>query len=61
MMLEPEELALMSSSVDISLAHESWLLSGFDSDHDIKFYRLVEDRQIRETTPAGPATNRSDT
>ena len=40
---EDEELAHTSSSMEISLAHESWLLGGFDSRDDRHFAEMEDD------------------
>jgi hypothetical protein len=58
---EPEEPALASSSVDISLAHESWLLGGFDSRDDRHFAEMEDDGGWSERAEPSRCTNRSDT
>ena len=61
MMPEPEEPALASSSVDISLAHESWVLGGFDSRDDRHFAEMEDDGDWSDGAEASRRTNRSDT
>ena len=57
---ESEEPALASSSLDISLAHESWLLGGFDSRDDRYFAEMEDDGDGSDEAEAGSRTNRSD-
>ena len=56
----PEEPALASSSVDISLAHESWLLGGFDSRDDRHFAEMEDDGNVSDGAEASSRTNRFD-
>ena len=58
---EPEEPALASSSMEISLAHESWLLGGFDSRDDRHFTEMEDDGDWSDGGEASRCTNRSDT
>ena len=58
---EPEEPALASSSMEISLAHESWLLGGFDSRDDRHFTEMEDDGDWSDGAEASRCTNRSDT
>ena len=57
---EHEELAHASSSMEISLAHESWLLGGFDSRDDRHFSEMQDDGDRSDGAEAGRRTNRSD-
>ena len=57
---EPEELALASSSMEISLTHKSWLRGGFDSHGDRDFTKMQDNGDWSEGEEARRRTNRSD-
>ena len=57
---EHEELAHASSSMEISLAHESWLRGGFDSRDDRHFAQMEDDGDRGDGAEAGRRTNRTD-
>ena len=57
---EPEELALASSSMEISLTHKSWLRGGFDSHGVRNFTEMQDDGDWYEGEEAERCTNRSD-
>ena len=61
MMPEPEEPALASSSMEISLAHESWLLGGFDSRDGRHFAEMEDDGDRSDRAEPSRRTNLSDT